>query len=130
MGGEEAINAAAKDARIAAVVAEGVGTSTYRDSIAGGEQLIARFINLTQFKLTEWLSDAPQPIGIRASMPLIAPRPVLLITGREAIEKAMGPIYARAGGPTTILWQLPDTPHRGNQDAPERVPVAHPCYVP
>ena len=36
MGGEEAINAAALDSRIAAVVAEGVGTSTYVDSVAGG----------------------------------------------------------------------------------------------
>jgi uncharacterized protein len=111
MGGEEAINAAAFDHRIAAVVAEGVGTSTYADSIAGGEQPIARFINWTQFKLTEFLSDASQPAGVQRSIARVAPRPILLITGKEVVEKAAGPIYARAGGASTTLWQLPDTPH-------------------
>ena len=72
---------------------------------------MARFINWTQYAVTDLLTDGPQPVGIESSIPLIAPRPVLLITGDEAIEETMGPIYADAGGPTTRLWKLPDTPH-------------------
>ena len=113
MGGEEALGAAAQDERIAAVVAEGAGISTYRDSIVNGAHVVARFINWTQYAATDLLSDASQPAGIEAAMPRIAPRPVLLITGGEAIEEAVGPVYADAGGPRTQLWSLPDTPHTG-----------------
>jgi pimeloyl-ACP methyl ester carboxylesterase len=111
MGGEEAINAAARDERIEAVVADGAGTSTYPDSVATGAHVVERLVNWTQYTMVDVLSDASQPIGVAASMPLIAPRPVLLITGEETVEKMMGPLYARAGGPTTTLWELPGTPH-------------------
>ena len=111
MGGEEALVAAAFDQRIEGVVAEGAGVSSYDDSIANGAHVTARFINWTQYAMTDLLSDASQPAGIRTSMPLIAPRPVLLITGDESIEKTVGPIYAAAGGATTQLLMLPETPH-------------------
>jgi pimeloyl-ACP methyl ester carboxylesterase len=112
MGGEEAINAAASDERIEAVVAEGAGTSTYPDSVAAGANVVARIVNWTQFAMVDVLSDAAQPFGVASSMMELAPRPVLLITGEEAIEKTMGPIYARAGGLTSTLWELPGTPHQ------------------
>lgn len=111
MGGEEAINAAASDPRIAAVVADGAGVGSYDDSVASGAHAMARLINWTQYRLIEVLSDAPQPAGIVASLPEISPRPVLIISGEEAVEKEMGPIYAEAGGATTELWELRDTPH-------------------
>jgi pimeloyl-ACP methyl ester carboxylesterase len=113
MGGEEALVAAAGDERIAAVVAEGAGTSTYEDSIAKEAHPMARYINWTMYALTDVLSDASQPAGITDSIRLIAPRPVLLIAGEETVEKTVGPIYRDAGGPTTQLWMLPDTPHTG-----------------
>jgi hypothetical protein len=74
---------------------------------------MARFINWTLYALTDVLSDASQPAGITASIGLIAPRPVLLIAGEETVEKAVGPIYRDAGGPTAQLWMLSDTPHTG-----------------
>jgi pimeloyl-ACP methyl ester carboxylesterase len=111
MGGEEALNAAGSDERIEAVVAEGVGIGNYNDSVAAGAHVIARFVNWTQFAVTDLLSDAPQPAGVVASMPRIAPRPVLLIAGDVAAERSMGSIYAEAGGSTTELWMLDDTPH-------------------
>jgi uncharacterized protein len=111
MGGEEAMNAAATDERLEAVVAEGVGVSTYNDSVANGAHVVARAVNWIQYSAIDLLSDASQPMGIKESIATVAPRPVLLITGQEPIERTMGPIYARAGGPTTVLWSLPDTPH-------------------
>jgi pimeloyl-ACP methyl ester carboxylesterase len=115
MGGEEAINAAAQDVRIEAIVAEGAGVGNYSDSVATGAHVIERIVNWTQFATTELLSDAPQPEGIVSSLREISPRPVLLITGDEPVEKTMGPVYEEAGESTT-LWELPDTPHTGGLD--------------
>lgn len=111
MGGEEALNYAARDERVAAVVAEGVGVGTYPDAVADDPNPFERSVEWTQFMLTDLLSDVPPPEGVAASMPDIGPRPVLLITGEEKIESTMGPIYAAAGGPTTTLWELPEVAH-------------------
>ena len=111
MGGEEGLHAAAIDERIDAAVADGAGISTYEDSVSNGQHALARAVNWVQFSFTELLSDAPQPEGLVSALPKIAPRPVLLITANEANEHVMGPIYADAGGPTTELWELADTPH-------------------
>jgi pimeloyl-ACP methyl ester carboxylesterase len=115
MGGEEAINAAAQDERVEAVVAEGAGIGNYSDSVATGAHAIERIVNWTQFTTTELLSDAPQPEGIVSSLRSISPRPVLLITGDEPAEKTMGPVYEEAGESTT-LWELPDTGHTDGLD--------------
>ena len=111
MGGEEALNYAATDERVATIVAEGVGVGTYSDAVADDPNPFERSVEWTQFALTDLLSDVPPPRGVAASMPAIAPRPVLLITGEEEIESTMGPIYASVGGPTTTLWELPRTAH-------------------
>lgn len=44
MGGEEALNAAAIDPRIAAVVADGAGVGSYDDSVANGAHAMARLM--------------------------------------------------------------------------------------
>ena len=111
MGGEEALNTAAVDDRISAVVAEGVGTSTYNDSVSRRPHAMARVVNWIQFALVDLLSDASQPDGVIESMPLIAPRPVLLIAGRDEKEQAYGSVYADAGDRSTALWSLADAPH-------------------
>ena len=111
MGGEEALTAAALDERIGAVVSEGAGIGTYGDSIAAGSHAVERIINWTQFAAVDVLSDASQPESIHRTIGRIAPRPVLLIAGDEAVEREVDPIYAAAGGSTTELWMLSDTPH-------------------
>jgi hypothetical protein len=113
MGGEEALNAASHDERVAGVVADGAGVGSYNDSVISGAHAVARFVNWTQFQSAQLLTDVEQPAGVAASMSLIAPRPVLLIAGNEPVERKMGPIYREAGGPTTQLWNLADTPHTG-----------------
>jgi hypothetical protein len=54
--------------------------------------------------------EPPSLIGI---MPRIAPRPVLLIAGGVGAptEIPANRAYRDAGGPTTQLWELPDTGH-------------------
>ena len=111
MGGEEALIAAARDERIGAVVSEGAGIGTYGDSIAAGSHAVERIVNWTQFAAVDVLSDASQPESIHRTIGLIAPRPVLLIAGDEAVEREIDPIYAAAGGGSTELWMLSDTPH-------------------
>jgi uncharacterized protein len=111
MGGEEALHAAAGDERIGAVVSEGAGIGTYGDSIAAGSHAVERIVNWTQFAAVDLLSDASQPESINRTIGLIAPRPVLLIAGDEAVEREVDPLYAVAGGGSTELWMLSDTPH-------------------
>ena len=111
MGGEEALNAAAKDNRIAGVVADGAGVSSHNDSVTDGAHIVARFVDWTQFQFAQVLSDVRQPSGVAESMPQIAPRPVLLIAGADPVERKMGPIYKEKGGTATELWRLTDTPH-------------------
>ncbi|HZA39934.1 MAG TPA: CocE/NonD family hydrolase [Actinomycetota bacterium] len=113
MGGEEALNAAANDKRIAGVVADGAGVSSYNDSVTDGAHAIARVVNWTQFQFAQLLTDVRQPSGVADSMPQIAPRPVLLIAGADAVERKIGPTYKEKGGSTTELWRLTDTPHTG-----------------
>ena len=113
MGGEEAVNAAAIDRRIASVVADGAGVSSYNDSVVSGAHIVARSVNWIQFRSAQLLTDARQPVGVAASMSQIGPRPVLLIAGSDPVERKMGPIYKEKGGATVQLWRLEDTPHTG-----------------
>jgi hypothetical protein len=56
------------------------------------------------------MREPPSLVGI---MPRIAPRPVLLIAGGAGppTEIPANRAYRDAGGPTTQLWELPDTGH-------------------
>ena len=112
MGGEEAIGAAASDTRIKAVVAEGAlwrvpaDTAWLAHDPAG---LIARATNWLQAQVTGLLSGAPEPAGLRDALAATAPRPVLLIAGRDEIK---GDRTYRDATPTNVdLWEMPDTAH-------------------
>ncbi len=112
MGGEEAIGAAASDPRIRAVVAEGALGRVPADAswlpydLPG---LIGRADIWIQSQVTDVLSGAPRPIGLRAAVKEIAPRPVLFIAGKDEIDGDRG--YRDASPGNVRLWELPDTPH-------------------
>ena len=112
MGGEEAIGAAASDPRIKAVVAEGAlwrvpaDTTWLAHDPAG---LITRATSWVQAEATDLLSGAPRPIGLRDALVAAAPRPVLLIAGRDEIK---GDRAYRDASPANVrLWEMPDTAH-------------------
>lgn len=114
MGGEQAINAAATDSRIRAVVAEGVQPKLPADTPQrppGLEGLTERAVDVISFATARLLTQAPTPLPQREAVAAVAPRPLLLIAGEGEVPAARA---LRAVAPSTVsLWELPDTPHTG-----------------
>ena len=112
MGGEEAIGAIGSDSRVRAVVAEGVTGRTYADTarLGGGlSHAISRFQSWISYSTAGLLSRAPQPPSLRASLSRAAPRPVLIIAGRDEITAGR---YFQAGSPSSVqLLEMGDTGH-------------------
>jgi len=71
------------------------------------EQLLIR----EQLAIADLLTPAPQPVGLRAAVARIAPRPVLLIAG--AGEAAVLRAYADGAPGDVEVWDVPDAPHIG-----------------
>lgn len=112
MGGEEALGAAASDARVRAVV---TGGALWRGSMDTAwlprtpQGYLQRAMLAEQTAVTALLTSAPPPPPLRRSIADIAPRPVLLIASREELA---GDRYLLDASPGTVeLWELPDTPH-------------------
>lgn len=114
MGGEQAITAAAKDPRVAAVVSDGASLRTFGDASAHPE-IVGGWLGLPGAWLTmttaDLLSDPVPPIPLADAFERIGDRPVLLIAGAEHQEALANPLYADDGGPNVRLWELPDAAH-------------------
>jgi pimeloyl-ACP methyl ester carboxylesterase len=118
MGGEEAIGAAANDDRIRAVVAEGASSrATVADDDLTLPSHAGRWMNIGQTwiqqTITDLLTGARPPVGLRAAVVATAPRPVLLIVGLSAAggEVRAGRGLKKASPATVQLLELPDTGH-------------------
>ena len=117
MGGEQAVGAAATDARIRAVVAEGVTGRTAADKgwlPRHWRGWIQRGIDAVLYGTTDLLTEASPPIRLRDAVAEAAPRPVLLIAGGAVLGNAEvdADNWIRAASPDTVqLWVVPDTGH-------------------
>jgi len=114
LGAEVLLEAAARDPRLRAVVADGP-TRPMDGKRVMDPALPERAFGTVWLHAVRALSgmrEAPSLIGL---MPRIAPRPVLLIAGGVGApdEIPANRAYRDAGGPTTQLWQLPDAGHTG-----------------
>ena len=112
MGGEEAIGAIGSDNRVRAVVAEGVTGRTFADTARlgrGASNAISRFQSWLTYTTAGVLSRAPQPPPLRTSVRQAAPRPVLLIAGRDEISA--GRFFESASPTNVTLVEMPDTRH-------------------
>lgn len=111
-GAVSGLTAAAADPRVGAVVSEGAGVATLSDAVSlEVEQWPTIPFFAVRHLAADLMSNAPQPQPITEAMEAIAPRPVLLIAGRGTTERSLNRGYRAAGGATTELWELPDTPH-------------------
>jgi uncharacterized protein len=121
MGGEQAVNAAATDDRILAVVGEGVEPRVPADTALSPGPLgwVEQTVNRIVVSSAALLTDAPMPMPLRDAITAIAPRPVLLIAGSGEVEAIRD---VTAGAPGTVeVWELPDTPHtQGLADEPDQ----------
>jgi uncharacterized protein len=112
LGAEVLLEAAARDPRLRAVVADGPmrPMDSQRDPALPERSFGA--IWLQAVRAVSGMREAPSLTGL---MPRVAPRPVLLIAGGVGApdEIPANRAYRAAGGPTTQLWELPDAGHTG-----------------
>lgn len=111
LGGEVAIQAAARDPRWRAVVLEGVQGGSPADMQAS-EPDPATLVTLTiVYGLGRLLGGSGPPASNQELIERIAPRPLLLLSAGRGTESRANEEYKRRGGSTTELWNIPDAPH-------------------
>ena len=119
MGGEEALRAAAEDAPLAAVVADGAGASTLGDRralIHGATAPVELSVAWLGMRAVELLGGGHEPAALADVVGGIRV-PVLLIASSASGERTLEErLRARIGAPAT-LWYVADAGHTGALDA-------------
>ncbi len=119
MGGEEAVGALAGNARIRAVVGEGVTNRTYDDKgwlpdRHGFRGWLQQRVDWVLYAATDLLTSASPPVSLRAAVAEAAPRPVLLIAGGNVADEANAGRWIQAASPGSVdLWVVPGAGHTG-----------------
>jgi uncharacterized protein len=117
MGGEEAVGAAAGDARLRAVVADGAtnrvaGDKAWLSARHGVRGWLQEQLDRLMYGTADLLSDASPPITLREAAARTSPRPVLLITAGAVPDEADAAAYIQAASPATVeVWTAPDAGH-------------------
>jgi fermentation-respiration switch protein FrsA (DUF1100 family) len=127
VGGEQMIDAAAGNAALGAVVSEGAGLRSVRESFdREGPALWQKVLQYPQDLMqtvSVWvLSGQKVPMSLKTASLLISPRAVLFIYGEDGqkVEKAVNPVYFDAAFPPKAIWEVPGSGHtRGIQTQPE-----------
>jgi pimeloyl-ACP methyl ester carboxylesterase len=112
LGAEVLLEAAAREPRLRAVVADGPARPMDAREVRE-PALPERTFNALSLQAVRGISGMREAPSLIELMPRIAPRPVLLIAGGIGApdEIPTNRLYRDAGGPTTQLWELPDTGH-------------------
>lgn len=117
MGGEEAIGAAAADARVKAVVAEGAtnrgaGDKAWLSDEYGLRGALQEGIERLVYGAADLLTAASPPVTLHDAVAASAPRPVLLIAGGAMPDEAKAGRYIQSGSPATVeLWEVAGAGH-------------------
>jgi fermentation-respiration switch protein FrsA (DUF1100 family) len=124
VGGELLLESAAGNTALRAVVSEGAGWRSVRESFArkGPSQLELWLQAPTDAVLTAAtvvLSGTAPPPALDELVAEIAPRPVYLIYGEQGDggERALTPAYYDAAGQPKSVWEVPGAGHTGGLDA-------------
>jgi pimeloyl-ACP methyl ester carboxylesterase len=119
-GAEVAITAAAKDPRIAAVVADGTEARTLDDFAhqPGADGIVSLPYWAVATAAVELIRHTKPAPPLDELVPKIAPRRLLLVESNDAPERALAPVWARMDGRHGVLWHV-DAPHtKGLRDHP------------
>ena len=127
VGGEQMIEAAARNQGLKAVVSEGAGIRSVREApLERGVSPVERVLKYPQQlvqTVSVWLLGGEKvPISLKTASLLIGPRAVLLIYGQDGqeVEKAVNPVYYDAAFPPKSIWEVPGSSHtKGIQTAPD-----------
>jgi len=113
LGAEVVIEAASREPRLKAVVADGA-TRPQDAQDAHDASPLERARLWLMLKGIRGVSGMRTSTSLNPMIERIAPRPVLLVaTGGLPQELAGNRVYRRHGGPTTELYELPEAAHTG-----------------
>jgi dienelactone hydrolase len=117
VGGELMIEAAASTPALRAVASEGAGMrslSELLDSPGAAKWILAPFKAVETIATATFYNRLPPPnlTGLAAK---VSPRPLLLMySGHgQGGEIDLNPVYHRAAGPSSTLWEIPGAGHTG-----------------
>jgi dienelactone hydrolase len=111
LGGEVLLEAAARDRRLAAVVADGAARpqDQRRATPPGPAERATGWLMLQAARAVSGMRPSTSLIPM---VPRISPRPVLLVAGGgDPAEIPTARLYRDAGGASVALWELEDTGH-------------------
>jgi pimeloyl-ACP methyl ester carboxylesterase len=119
VGGEMMITGAADTPGMAAVVSEGAGERSVRETVDADAGWLAVPFQAGVTAAVALFSNGWPPPGLADLSARIAPRPLLLIYGEDGqpTERTLNPVYAEAAGPTADLWEVPGAAHIGGLEA-------------
>jgi hypothetical protein len=119
VGGEQMLEAAARNSGLRAVVSEGAGERSVRETaLRGSRAALALPTALVQTGALAVLSGEPPPLSLETLVRRIAPRAVLLIeAGRGAGGEELNEDYFRAARQPKEYWRIPESGHVGGYAA-------------
>lgn len=124
VGGEQMIDAAAGNAALSAVVSEGAGLRSVRESLdregpALWQKVLQYPQDLMQTAAVWVLSGETPPSSLREQAARITPRALFLIYGEDGqeIERVLNPVYYAAAGQPKELWEVPGAGHTSGLEA-------------
>jgi dienelactone hydrolase len=122
MGGEEAIGAAAADARVRAVVAEGATARQAADEawlsdVYGWRGWLQEQVEKVQDGVTDYLTEASPPISLRSAVVNAPGTRFLLITAGNVADEGHAAAHIQAGASERVtVWNVDGADHTGGYD--------------
>lgn len=116
LGAHVILQAAAEDASLKALVADGASTNTMDDLLPLPPQYRLLYVAAPMWWITDQMADLMSGVPARPLTVLvekIAPRPILFISGNQEPESFVNRRLYEHAGPTAQLWELSDTEHVG-----------------
>ncbi|HET6476427.1 MAG TPA: alpha/beta fold hydrolase [Thermoleophilia bacterium] len=124
MGGEQMIEAAARNSGLKAIVSEGAGIRSVHEAFwrrgTSALELALQYPQDLAQTVSVWLLDdeaLPPPLPQAAAR--ISPEAVFFIYGEDGqeVEKAVNPAYYDAAFPPKAIWKVPGAGHTGGIEA-------------
>jgi pimeloyl-ACP methyl ester carboxylesterase len=116
LGAEVILQAAAEDASLKALVADGASTNRIDDLLPLPPQYRLMYVAAPMWWMADRMAELMSGVPARPLIVLvgkIAPRPILFISSNQEPELFMNRRLYELAGPTAQLWELPDTGHVG-----------------
>lgn len=124
VGGEQMLEAASRNPGLKAVVSEGAGIRSVRESLLRRgpsplELALQYPQDLVQTASVWLLGGEPVPMSLKNASLLIGPRAVLLIYGEDGqeVEKSVNPVYYDAAFDPKGIWEVRGAGHTGGLQA-------------